>query len=272
MDPDDSRETPNVAKKNAAKNDRRAIIDDIRKKQRGAERARGMAIISVCSVIAVGIVAAAAWGPVKDSVESNKYKSTALQDIGESPAAAGCQKIIERKADGNQQHIPTGTQQIYTTAPPAFGPHWNEQGVAPVAMSRKFFTRDDRPELEALVHNLEHGYTILWYDDTVGGDELNQIRAIADKFTGDTDFRDKFIAVPWTAADEKETFKKGKPETEFPKGTHIAFTHWSAGGNGQTDPSKQQGAFEYCAGVSGQALKTFMKTYPYTDSPEPTSM
>jgi hypothetical protein len=260
-----------VAKK-TAKTDRRAIIDDIRKKRRGAERARGVAIISVCSVVALAIVGAAAWGPVKGSFQSNKFKSTALQDIGESPTAAGCQKIVKRQATGNQQHIPTGTQQVYTTAPPAFGPHWNEQGVAPVAMSRKYYTRDDRPELEALVHNLEHGYTILWYDDTVGGSELAEIRAIGDKFTGETDFRDKFLAVPWTSADEKETFKKGKPETAFPTGTHIAFTHWSAGGNGNTDVSQQKGVFEYCGGVSGAALKDFMKTYPYTDSPEPTAM
>jgi len=260
-----------VAKK-PAKSDRRAVIDDIRKKQRGAERARGTAIIVVCVLIALAIVGLAAFKPIKDSIQTSSYDSAALQDIGKSPSAAGCQKIVERKADGNQQHEATGTQITYTTAPPAFGPHWNEYGVAPVAMSRKFYSRSDRPELEQLVHNLEHGYTILWYDDTVDGAELNEIRAIAKKFTGTSDFRDKFIAVPWTAADEKETYKKGDATTSFPKGTHVALTHWSAGGNGETDTSKQKGAFEYCAGVSGQAVKTFMEKFPYTDSPEPTTM
>ena len=59
-----------------------------------------------------------------------------------------------------------------------------EQGVAPAPFNRKFYTDKDRPELEALVHNLEHGYTILWYDDTIADDpdELNVIDAIADKF------------------------------------------------------------------------------------------
>jgi len=260
-----------VAKK-SAKSDRRAVIDDIRKKQRGAERARGMAIIAVCVAVALVIVGIAAFHPIKDAIQTSAYNSELLQDIGDSPSAAGCQKIVEIKADGNQQHIPTGQQQIYTTAPPAFGPHWNEANVAPVAMGRKFYTAEDRPELEALVHNLEHGYTLLWYDDTVSGAELNEIRAIGKKFEGTTDFRRKFIAVPWTKADETETTKGRKPTLDWPKGTHIAFTHWSAGGNGQTDTSKQKGAFQYCTGLSGEALKTFMKKFPYTDSPEPASM
>lgn len=252
--------------------DRRAVINDIRKKQGRAENVRGAAIVGVCALIAVLIVGAAAWGPVTDSIKANKYNSVALQDIGKSASAAKCSKITTTKADGNQQHIPTGTQQVYTTAPPAFGPHWNEQGLAPVDMARKYFTRADRPELEALVHNLEHGYTIVWYDDTVSQDDLDTLKAIGQKFKGTTDFRYKFIAVPWTSKDEKETYKKGKPETEFPKGDHIAITHWSAGGNGQTDVSKQVGVFQYCQGVSGKVIKDFMLKYPYTDSPEPGAM
>ncbi|MEP9383927.1 DUF3105 domain-containing protein [Nocardioides cheoyonin] len=258
--------------KKSAKSDRRAVIDDIRKKQKGAERARGLAIIAVCVVIAVGIVVAAAFKPIKDSIQTSSYDSKTLQEIGESPSAAGCQKVVKRKADGNQQHIPTGTQQIYTTAPAAFGPHWNEANVAPVAMSRKFYSRDDRPELEALVHNLEHGYTLLWYDDTVSGSELNEIRAIGRKFPGDDDFRYKFIAVPWTKADETETTKNRKPAIDWPKGTHIAFTHWTAKVDSSGNASDQYGVFQYCSGLSGQALKTFMEKYPYTDSPEPGAM
>ena len=265
--------------KKPAKSDRRAVIDDIRKKQRGAERARGTAIIVVCVVIALAIVGIAAFKPIKDSIQTSAYDSSLLQDIGKSPSKAGCQKIFELKADGNQQHEPTGTQITYTTAPPAFGPHWNEgNGVAPLSMGRKFYTRSERGtypsgiELEQVVHNLEHGYTVLWYDDTVKGSELSEIRGIAKKFTGTGDFRDKFIALPWTASDAKEVYKAGKAHTSFPKGTHIALTHWSAGGPGQTDTAKQKGAFQYCAGVSGAAVKAFMEKYPYTDSPEPTTM
>ena len=118
------------------------------------------------------------------------------------------------------------------------------------------------------MHNLEHGYTILWYDESIAddADELNVIDGIADKFRSDSDnLRYKFIAAPWTSEDEKESGK-------FPDGMHIAFSHWSAGGNGETDPAKQVGVFQYCAEPSGAALKDFMLEYPYTDSPEPDAM
>jgi hypothetical protein len=253
-----------VAKKTAAQNNRRAVIDDIRKKQKGAERRRGYAIVGVCAVVAILIVGAAAFRPVKDWWDERKFNDVNLADVG-SPASA-CDKITTQKADGNQNHVPTGTPVDYTTAPPAFGAHWNEAGVAPVAMEKKFYSWSERPELEALVHNLEHGYTIVWYDKTVSddGEQIAALRAIGSKFPGDSNMRYKLKIVPWLPSDEN-----GK---KFPDGKHIAITHWSAGGDGQTDASKQVGVFQYCSSISGAALKDFMTKYPFTDSPEPSAM
>jgi hypothetical protein len=93
---------------------------------------------------------------------------------------------------------------------------------------------------------------------------MDDLRGIASKLDGTTDMRDKFIAAPWTSSDEK-----GKT---FPDGEHVALTHWSAGGAGETDASKQVGVWQYCSGVSGEALSSFMDKYPYFDSPEPSAM
>jgi hypothetical protein len=254
-----------VAKK-PTRSDRQAVIDELRKKQKGAERRRGFAIVGVCATIAILIVVAAAYRPVKNWWDLRKFKDLNLASIG-APASV-CDDITTKKADGNQQHVPTGSQVTYSTAPPAFGSHWNEQGVAPAPFNRKFYTEKDRPELEALVHNLEHGYTILWYDQSIAddADELNVIDGISDKFRSDSNnLRYKFIAAPWTAQDEKESGK-------FPDGMHIAISHWSAGGSGETDVAKQVGVFQYCSQPSGEALKAFMLKYPYTDSPEPDAM
>ncbi|MGH3362379.1 MAG: DUF3105 domain-containing protein, partial [Nocardioides sp.] len=146
----------------------------------------------------------------------------------------------------------------YAESPPAFGPHWNEAGVAPAAADREFYT-SDRPELESLVHNLEHGYNVLWYDETIASDEaaLDEINGIAAKFSDDDNFRNKFIAAPWTSEDGDA----------FPDGQHIAMTHWSLGK--ETEKGEQVGVWQYCSEVSGAALETFMVDYPYTDSPEP---
>ncbi|SFB75537.1 Protein of unknown function [Nocardioides terrae] len=253
-----------MAKKTAAQNNRRAVIDDIRKKQKGADRRRGFAIVGVCAVVAILIVGAAAFRPVKDWWDERKFNDVNLAEVG-APASA-CDKITTKKADGNQQHVPSGTPVDYTTTPPAFGPHWNEAGLAPVPMEKKFYAWGERPELEALVHNLEHGYTIVWYDKTANddGSEIAALRAIGSKFPGDSNMRYKLKIVPWLPSDEG-----GK---KFPEGKHIAITHWSAGGDGQTDATKQVGVFQYCSSVSGTALKDFMTKYPYTDSPEPLAM
>ncbi|QIG44043.1 DUF3105 domain-containing protein [Nocardioides anomalus] len=250
--------------KKSSKSDRQAVIDELRRKQKGAERRRGFAIVGVCALVALLIVVAAAYRPVKNWYDLRKFKDIAIDSIG--APASDCRKVETKPADGNQDHKPTGTQITYTTAPPAFGPHWNEANVAPAPFNRKFYTEKDRPELEALVHNLEHGYTILWYDQSIADDsgQLNVIDGIADKFRSDsTNFRYKFIAAPWTADDEKESGK-------FPDGMHVALSHWSAKGGDSKD--QQVGVFQYCSEPSGAALKQFMLDYPYTDAPEPDAM
>ena len=246
-----------------AKTDRKAVIEEMRKKQKSADRRRGTVIVTVCVLAAVGIIAAAVVPILLDKREESKLDSVALKELGS--AASVCQKVTTKPADGNQDHVPVDTPVDYADAPPAFGAHWNQAGLAPAPFSRKFYTADDRPALEALVHNLEHGYTILWYDETIAKDKsaVDDIEAIARKF-GDENLRDKFIAAPWTSDDEGGA--------KFPDGQHVAFTHWSAGGDGETDTKKQVGAFQYCSGVSGEALATFMTKYPYTDSPEPDAM
>jgi hypothetical protein len=242
------------------RNERQKVLEELRSQQRRAERRRGLVIVVICAVVALGIVFAAAIGPILDHFRTSKYEGKDLTAIG-APASA-CRKPITKPANGNQQHIPDGSPVTYPDAPPAFGEHY----IDPDPMARKFYTAADRPALGTLVHNEEHGYTILWYDDSVAGDtdQMSQIQAIASKFAGTTDLRDKFKAVPWTTDDGKA----------FPDGQHIAYTHWSVGGtqNASTGQGKQVGVWQYCSSVSGAALKAFMTDYPFSDSPEPNGM
>jgi hypothetical protein len=242
-----------------AKTDRQAVIEQIRSQQKSAEKRRGLAIVGVCAVIAIMIVALAAYRPIKNWWDLRQFRDVDIDKIG-APASV-CDKPTTKKATGNQQHVDEGQAIFYNDAPPAFGEHYN----VPDPMARKLYTEGDRPELGTLVHNLEHGYTIVWYDETIAADdeEMSQLRGLADKFAGTGNFRFKFKAVPWLQSD-------GKP---FPDGQHLAFTHWSIGGADQ-DPGgdKQVGVWQYCSAVSGEALNTFMLDYPYMDSPEPNGM
>ena len=238
------------------KKDRQAVIDSIRKQQSRSDKRRGLAIVAVCTVIALLIVGAAAFKPIKDWYDLRQYSSAPLGEIG-APAEE-CQEVTTEKADGQEDHVPAGTPVEYDDAPPAFGQHWDRWAE----MDRKLYSEADRPELGELVHNLEHGYTVLWYDETVAEDEemMDDLRGIASKLQGTEDFRDKFKAAPWTSKDGKA----------FPEGQHVALTHWSAGGDAAAgDATKQVGVWQYCSAPSGEALEKFMTDYPYLDSPEP---
>ena len=51
--------------KKSAKSDRQAVIEEIRKKQKGAERRRGFAILGVCVLIALIILVLAVYPIIK---------------------------------------------------------------------------------------------------------------------------------------------------------------------------------------------------------------
>ncbi len=243
--------------KTTKERDRRAVVEQLRRQQQRAERRRTVVVLSACLVVALLIIGAAAIPLLR----KNAQQAKPLAELGVSASSAGCQKIVTRKATGNQDHKPEGTVIDYPDAPPAFGPHY----PTPAPLTRKFYTAKDRPRIESVVHNLEHGYTLLWYDDTVAKnkDQLAVVKAIAAKFKG-TKQTDKFIALPWTAKDGKA----------FPSGTHIALTHWSAGGAAASaagEVAQQKGIWQYCARPSGETVTTFTKDYPYSDSPEPSA-
>jgi hypothetical protein len=236
--------------------DRRAVVEQLRREQQRAEKRRTYAVIAACSVVALVIIGLGAYPLLKEKQAS----AGDLGTIGVAAGQAGCQDIITKPAEGSSDHKPIGTQVDYPDSPPAFGPHY----PTPAPMARKFYSADDRPDLEYLVHNLEHGYNILWYDETIAadGDLLTEVKAIANKFPGTDDLKNKFIAAPWTSEDG----------AAFPDGAHVALTHWSVSREGTGAAGDQKGIWQYCAKPSGAAVSTFVEDYPYTDSPEPMAM
>lgn len=238
------------------KTDRQATVDKMLSRQKAAERSRGFMIVGVAIAVAVLIVGAAAYKPLKDKYDVSQLKSESLSDLG--AAASACSDITTKEATGNQQHVEVGTPLDIQDAPPAFGQHYNVWEP----MDKKFYSASDRPELGRLIHNLEHGYTIVWYNEAAADDEetMDTLRAFTTKFPGTTNLRNKFIVAPWLDTDPGE----------FPEGKTIAYTHWSAGGVGTDATGTQVGVWQYCSEPSGEALETFMIKYPYMDSPEPT--
>jgi hypothetical protein len=237
-----------VANKNERDN-RRAIAEQMRKEQARKEMRRSLLILGGCVIVVLALLGSAVFVYVKDQREKNKDAGTPLAKLGATTSAAACDPVKKEKATGNNNHVDPPTKIPYPEAPPSSGPHWGNflQG----SEIRSFYTTEDRPEIERLVHSLEHGHTILWYDDTVkpGTEAYKDIQAIANKFE---DGSDKFMSAPWEKGDGGS----------FPSGKHVALTHWTGSDN-------QQGITQYCGAPSGAVVDKFMADYPASDAPEP---
>ena len=165
-----------------------------------------------------------------------------LPGIGVPAAAAGCAPLVTDPAAGAGEYMDGRVG--YGTVPPSSGPH---RSVWVGVNDRGFYTTRDAPEVEQLVHNLEHGYTVLWYDPLLDDGELDQLRTLAGALRDDSRYR-KFIAAPWDST-----------RGELPDATPVVLSHWGA----------DQGYRQFCEKVSGAAVTSFLDAHPASDSPEP---
>ena len=91
-----------MAKPSKIQQDRRAVVEQMRKDQKRAESKRTVAIVAVCVVVALVIVVLGALPLINQWRAGNG----ALATLGTAARSAGCQPITTKKADGNQVHRP----------------------------------------------------------------------------------------------------------------------------------------------------------------------
>jgi hypothetical protein len=228
----------------SAEKDRKARIEEMRKAQQAAERRRTMLVVGA-AVLVVLVLAVVVWRAIAGSMAERD-----MTLVGAPAASAACDAPITEPATGSSVHVGPGTNQPnktkvdYATVPPSSGEHY----VNPEYPARAFYTAEDRPPLENLVHNLEHGYTVLWYTSQTPTAQVEQLQKIADLARADKATAGKFIVSAWDDS-----------RGAFPAGKSIALSHWSA----------KEGHRQLCGAVSGAVVKDFITKYPATDSPEP---
>jgi hypothetical protein len=228
--------------------DRRAKVEAMRKAELARQRRRSLIFLTIAVVVGIGLVAAVVVPSYLSS--RNDPAKKALTSFGVSAAAASCSPVHTTPGTNTQAlrtHVQDGTVEKYATVPPSFGPHWSQ----PIYPAREFYTTRDRPEMEQLVHNLEHGYTIIWYDKTVTGSQVTALKDIAASARSDkATSPGKFIVSAWDPA-----------YGAFPTGKHVGISHWGSSAS----------HIQLCGKVSGAMVKKFIEKYPAADSPEPTA-
>jgi Protein of unknown function (DUF3105) len=232
-----------------SRRDKLASLEAARKKE---QRTRTIKLLVICLVLAIALLAY----PVYLFVDDYRARNASIEDFGASIAAAGCDPIAEHEATGNQDHVAEGTKVDYGQTPPDSGSHFQ----SPAPFTKQFYAEADRPAVETLVHNLEHGYTVVWYRADAPSEQIKDLQRIAKTFASDEyDPTKKFIAAPWAESDG----------AGFPAGKNVVITRWTADPNDPSNPSTQRGVRQACAEVSGAAIKDFMAKYPVANSPEP---
>ena len=117
--------------------------------------------------------------------------------VGAGPNTA----VGTRQTGAGQEHVGIGTDVrasqpgVYTSIPATSGPHWDTPanwGVATVAQSES-----------QLIHNLEHGGIVIWYQpDQVSEEEVAAMADLVDaQIAEGTGGRFKFIVSPWAGED-----------------------------------------------------------------------
>ncbi|GAB3266148.1 hypothetical protein GCM10027425_32280 [Alteromonas gracilis] len=235
-------------------NDRRAAARKALEAQRSSERRRNLIFGAVIAVVVVGLLSAALVPYLRDQRERTAAEAAALADFGVPAAQASCDPQTTEAATGGGRHLAQGTPIPYGDTPPAFGPHYPEWA----AFDRKFYDAEDRPALGNLVHNLEHGYNVIWYAEDLPEADVDELRRLSTKFEGSNANEDMVIVAPWTSEDG-----------QMPEGKQIAMTHWSADPQSPQDEASQEGVWQYCGEVSGEAIGTFLEANPWTNAPEP---
>ncbi|MEO6143399.1 MAG: DUF3105 domain-containing protein [Dermatophilaceae bacterium] len=235
--------------------DRKARIAELQKQEKARENRVRIQIIGAAATLLLVLGAVIAYAVVD---AGNQRPDVSIKAIGVPAAAASCDPATTDKAGGNGNHVdPATTPKVkYDTVPPSNGPHFDQPAVT---KDRSFYTAADRPAMEILVHNLEHGYTVLWYDESAGEAKKAALEELA-KVTNKLDAAsDKFIVSAWDPS-----------YGPLPAGKKFALSHWSATlAADKASLVSQQGHRQLCGDLSGEVVKTFVEKFPRTSAPEP---
>ncbi len=236
---------------------RKARVAEVKKAQQSRERRTVLIIVAACSVLVLLLGAVITYG----IIDARKNQpDNLIVALGTPAASASCDAVTTDAASGNSVHVGPGTNRTdvskvqYSTVPPTSGSHF----VQPVLDGRQYYSSADTPAVETLVHNLEHGYTVLWYlpsEEAARSAQLQELATLGNKLAPS---QAKFIVAPWNEA-----------YGAFPSGKKYALSHWSATTDASGKVTAQAGHRQLCGDLSGEAVKSFVTQFPRTDSPEP---
>ena len=121
---------------------------------------------------------------------------TTHDGTGTDASQGGCSDEESNAAEAAATTSTRAPTMEYAGVPPVSGKHWAQWPD----IEKTLYAADERPELGELVHSQEHGWTMVWYDESIADDDaaMANLEDVASQ-VDDADLT-KVVIVPWTTA------------------------------------------------------------------------
>lgn len=201
-----------------ANRDRRERLEELRKQQKATERRKNFIFAGSAVLVAVILIAAAVIPAyIHDRNKSEKAKqATKVLQLKPTAAetAAGCDGVHQDPVSPAAQHVTTAIDYSKSTygdiegGTPPIPPSGGQHNPVSLGDTVRFYPLSEQPRPERAVHNLEHGYIVIWYDSKLPASQVTQLEALAKdpKFS-------RLLVVGWWQGD-------------LPDNKHVVLTSW----------------------------------------------
>lgn len=246
-------------RKEQARLERERIHREMAKRSRNRKLGIGLVAVAVAGAIGAAAITAAGSPDLLDPRALLRQVDAAAQQAGCEPVQTiGAYGAIDDPADpgyADRTHVGGGSfvsmppLETYPSIPPTSGPHNDTPLGAGVY--------DDPPAVDRVIHSLEHGAAVIWFDPDAASESIDEIRAFYRQ--NDPVRQDRVIVAPFDYPDQGGAGL-------LPPGTGMALAAWHR--------------TQTCAEPSGAAAFGFTSQYafptygarPYQgEAPEPGS-
>ena len=180
-----------MSKKLEEKQRRRLAEEKKKAEQKRAQRRRNLLTTGVALVVAAGVV----WLVLADTSRNEGNRQAGALANGVSRDEAGCGDVQSAEPQ-EAEHIAEGDEhEPYNTNPPTSGPHYGSP-LAPIDTG--FYS--EQIEAEKVIHNLEHGQIVIYYNPDAPQDTIDDIEQLTEQEEEAT------VAVPWAEIEEPSQF------------------------------------------------------------------
>jgi hypothetical protein len=187
--------------------------------------------LAAVAVIAVLVVVGMLTGDDQKKKQEEEEAAAEVVALGPAPEEAGCTEVEHEDPIPKGPAHRNGTLE-WEDVPPNSGEH----NARTLRTLTRFYSRGDDPAPELVVHDLEHGIVVAWYDPELPDEEVATLEQVARALP-----TNRFVAVPWN----RSTFEDGR---------HVVLTAW--------------GHTQRCERVSGRVVYEFTREYADKDAPE----